>query len=64
MPLHCPFSHILIFLDEADSRNVAYVSGRLFEGVKLDRVDFNPIGTWQAITWGKARVVNCFETTV
>ena len=52
-----PFFHVLILAYPTDTKYVAYVSGRLFEEVKIDRLHFEPNGTLQAITWEKQDLV-------
>lgn len=52
-----PFFHVLILAYPTDTKYVAYVSGRLFEEVKIDRLHFEPNGVWQAITWEKQDLV-------
>lgn len=46
-----PFFHILIFIQNAEEGSVAFVAGRLFENVRLARLDYPLPGTMQAITW-------------
>lgn len=49
-----PLFHILVMVYNFDqTRYAIFCSGRLFEAVKVERKDTNPLGTWQAITWEK-----------
>jgi hypothetical protein len=53
-----PFFHILVMPYPLENRYVACCSGRLFEAVKLDRIDFKTQGVIQAITWEKQTLVS------
>lgn len=46
-----PFFHVLIYIYPGDDIYTAAIAGRLFEKVKLARLDYNLPGTMQAITW-------------
>ena len=52
-----PLYHVLIFVDKLDRAMVLYISCRLFEGVKLDRLSLPKHFVFQAITWEKQNMV-------
>lgn len=52
-----PFFHLIIYALPLKDSFVFSMSGRLFEQVKLDRLDYRLPGTWQAITWEKQELV-------
>jgi hypothetical protein len=57
-----PFFHLLIFAYPDENQYTAAIAGRLFEKVKLPRLDFNLPGTIQAITWEKLDLIITSET--
>lgn len=52
-----PFFHLLIFASPVENSYVFSISGRLFEDVRLARLNVKLPGTWQAITWEKQELV-------
>lgn len=52
-----PLYHVLIFVDKLDRAMVLYISCRLFEGVKLERLSLPKNFVFQAITWEKQNMV-------
>ncbi len=52
-----PFFHILIYVYPDEERYTAAILGRLFEKVKVSRLDYNLPGTSQAITWEKLDLI-------
>lgn len=52
-----PFFHVIVFAVPVKNSYVLNVAGRLFEEVKLARLNYQLPGTWQAITWEKQELV-------
>jgi len=52
-----PFLHILIMVTQVERGLAVYCAARLFEEVKVDRVQLKPGIIWQAITWEKQELV-------
>jgi len=52
-----PLFHVLIFVDSIEQFNVASCACRLFESVKLNRMQLEPGIIFQAITWEKQELI-------
>ncbi len=57
-----PFFHLLIFAVPVENSYVFSISGRLFEAVRLARLNLRLPGTWQAITWEKQELIVASKT--
>lgn len=52
-----PFFNLIIFISPVEENFAFSVTGRLFEGVEIPRLNFRLPGTFQAITWEKQEMV-------
>ncbi|MBA3238930.1 MAG: hypothetical protein H0T62_11375 [Parachlamydiaceae bacterium] len=52
-----PFFHLIAFVAPVQGKYVLNITGRLFEEVKVPRLNYQLPGTWQAITWEKQELL-------
>ncbi|MBA3602964.1 MAG: hypothetical protein H0W50_04845 [Parachlamydiaceae bacterium] len=57
-----PFFHLIIFATPVEDYYVFSISGRLFEAVRLARLNVRLPGTMQAITWEKQELIVASKT--
>lgn len=55
--LHYPFFHLLVMITPTKSGYAVYCEGRVFEKVKLDRVNLRNQGIMQGITWESQNLI-------